>query len=168
MSADDERARYLAIIAAESERLAEMSGNALMMTKLESQSFVMDGASYALDEQIRQCVILLSQQWAKKGLDVSAELESATYFGSADSMRQVWINIIGNAIKFAPEGGKEELARAFEKYYQGNSSHAAKGLGLGLAIAKRIVELSGGRIEAGNAPGGGCVLTVSLPSSPRS
>jgi signal transduction histidine kinase len=190
---DEERAQYLKIIASESERLAEMSSNALMITKLESQYRIMDKAPYALDEQIKQCVILLSPLWTKKRIDLSADLEPATYTGNADLMRHVWINLLGNAIKFTPERGKvslslkrrdttfvvtvtdtgkgmasEELARAFEKYYQGNSVRATKGLGLGLAIVKRIVELSEGRIEVRSALGKGSAFTAYLPEPDRS
>lgn len=184
----EERKQYLTIIAEESERLEEMSTGALMITKLESQQHLVDKAPYALDEQIKQCAILLSPQWTKKRLDVSADLNPATYLGNADLMRQVWINLIGNAIKFTPEGGsiaiglrrergflvatvsdtgkgmtKEELARACEKYYQGDSSQASRGLGLGLSIAQRIVELCDGRLEAHSVLGEGSTFTVRLP-----
>jgi signal transduction histidine kinase len=189
---DEERAQYLKIIASESERLAELSGNALMITKLESQYYILDKAPYALDEQIRQCVILLSPQWTKKRIDLSADLDPATYTGNADLMQHVWINLLGNAIKFTPDHGEvslslkrrdktfvvtvsdtgkgmttEELAHALEKYYQGGSSSASKGLGLGLAIVKRIVELSGGRIEVSSSLGEGSTFTAYLPESAR-
>lgn len=189
---DEERRRYLEIIASESERLAELSNNALLMTKLESQQHIADTAPYALDEQIRRCAILLMPQWSKKKIDLSADLEQATYTGNADLMQHVWINLLGNAVKFTPEHGEvtiglkrngkvltvavsdtgkgmaeEELVRAFEKYYQGDSSSKSKGLGLGLAIVKRIVDLAGGRIEARSSLGEGSTFTVYLPQTDR-
>ena len=185
---DEERMQYLEIIASESERLAELSTNALIVTKLESEQYVVDKAPYALDEQIKQCAIILSPQWMKKKIDVSADLEPITFNGNPDLMKQVWINLLGNAIKFTPEHGKisvnlkvtrgvaavavadngkgmtkEELSRAFEKYFQGDPSRSSKGLGLGLAIAKKIVDLCGGRIEAQSVLGEGSVFTVYLP-----
>lgn len=185
---EEERVQYLQIIAAESDRLAGMATSALLMTKLDSQQFIADKAPYSLDEQIKRCAILLSPQWTAKGIDLSAELESATFLGSADLMQHVWINIIGNAVKFTPQGGKitlalkreadwavaeiadtgkgmakEELERAFEKYYQGDGSRSSKGLGLGLAIARRVVSLSGGRLEAQSRLGEGSRFIVSLP-----
>jgi signal transduction histidine kinase len=122
---DEERTQYLEIIASasESERLAELSTNALMVNKLESEQYVVEKAPYALDEQIKQCAILLSPQW----------------------MTEV------------------ELSRAFEKYFQGDPSRSSRGLGLGLAIAKKIVDLCGGRIEAQSVLGEGSVFTVYLP-----
>jgi signal transduction histidine kinase len=187
---EDDRRKYLEIIASESERLADMSSNALIMTKLDSQRYILDKAPYSLDEQIKRCAILLSPQWTKKRIDLTADLESATYLGNADLMQHVWINIIANAVKFTPENGKirlglkkdvrgmfiaevtdtgkgmteEERGRAFEKYYQGSSAQASRGLGLGLAIAKRIVVLAGGSIEASSVSGEGTTLRVSLPT----
>jgi len=185
---DDERRQYLSIIAEESGRLAEMSSNALMLTKLESQLLSADKAPYALDEQIRHCAILLSPQWTKKGLDITADLEPASYSGNADLVQHVWINLLSNAIKFTPEGGKitinlqnerdflivtvsdtgkgmtnEEQAHAFEKYYQGDPSGVSKGLGIGLAIAQRIVGLYRGRIEVRSVLKKGSEFTVRLP-----
>lgn len=187
-ASEEEKRRYLEIIASESERLAELSSSALLMTKLDSQQHVFDKEDYALDEQIKQCVILLSPQWSKKGIAFSADLESVVYRGDADLVRQVWINLLGNAIKFSPDRGeisvglkadrgtavvtvsdrgkgmtKEELSRAFEKYYQGDTARSSKGLGLGLAIVKRIVELCGGRVEARSQLGEGSAFTVYLP-----
>lgn len=184
----EERASYLGIIASESERLAGMSTSALLMTRLDSLQRIADAAPYSLDEQIRNCAILLSPQWGKKRIDLSAELEEAVFVGNEELMRHVWINVIGNAVKFTPEGGKisfvlakadreievrvadsgrgmaeEELEHAFDKYYQGDQARSAKGLGLGLSIAKRIVELSGGRIETASVLGEGSVITVRLP-----
>jgi signal transduction histidine kinase len=165
---------------ADGDFIADLSSNALVMTKLDSQQYILDKAPYSLDEQIKRCVILLSPQWTKKRIDLTADLESATYLGNKDLMQHVWINIVANAIKFTPEEGKiwlalkkdgrgmfmteEELGHAFEKYYQGFPRQASRGLGLGLAIAKRIVVLAGGRIEASSVSGEGSTLRVSLPT----
>jgi signal transduction histidine kinase len=183
-----ERILYLNIIAAESNRLSEMASNALMMTRLESQNYMTGRAAYSLDEQIKECIILLSPQWSGKRLDVTADLEPAVFTGNADLMKHVWINLLSNSVKFTPEGGKievslrgegdhllvsvsdtgigmteEELAHAFEKYYQGGASRSSKGIGLGLAIARRIVALCDGKIEAESVPRGGSVFAVRLP-----
>jgi signal transduction histidine kinase len=186
---EEERRKYLEIIASESERLSTMSNSALLMTRLDSLGIISGSEAFALDEQIKRCAILLSPQWQRKRLDLSAELEPATCVGKADLLEQVWLNLISNAVKFTPEGGRillglrreggslvvtvtdtgkgmspEELSRAFEKYYQGDRSASLKGLGLGLAIVKRIVELHGGRVEARSAPGQGSTFAVRLPA----
>jgi len=106
-------------------------------------------------------------------------------------LKQVWLNVIGNAIKYTPEGGTIEVKldinpkneqevrvritdngigmdkatteRIFEKFYQGDSSHATGGNGLGLAMVKRIVELCGGRIRVKSELYKGTQFTVYLP-----
>jgi signal transduction histidine kinase len=186
---DEDRRLYLGIIARESERLAEMSSGALLMSKLDSQHFIVGRESFSLDEQLRQCAIILSPQWTRKGIDLCAELEPVTYAGNAALLHQVWINLLANAIKFTPQGGRiaislrregdsyaarvadtgkgmteEERERAFEKYYQGGTAYSPKGLGLGLAIVKRIVELSGGSVEAQSEEGKGSTFIVRLPA----
>jgi signal transduction histidine kinase len=185
----EQRREYLGIIASESERLADMSMSALLITKLDTEQGIVERAPYSLDEQIRECAIVLSPQWSRKQIDLSAELAPAIFDGNAELMRHVWLNILGNAIKFTPNHGEirvsleetggrfavvisdtgkgmteEEIERAFERYYQGDPA-TSKGLGLGLAIARRVVELSGGRIEARSVPGEGSTFAVYLPAS---
>ena len=184
----EERAQYLAIIQEESARLAELTNRTLLLTKLESQRFVPDRSTFALDEQLRRCAILLSKSWEEKHLTFTAELESVPYTGSEELLRQVWINLLNNAIRYTPPGGElgvelkrqgdeavvrvwdtgtgmtpEVQAHIFEKYYQGSAGEKKQGLGLGLSIVQRIVELSGGRITVESRPEQGSAFTVSLP-----
>lgn len=187
VSPEEER-QYLQIIADESERLATLSRETLMMSRLDSQHSIPDKAPYALDEQIKQNVILLSRAWTEKKIDMGVDLSPVTYFGNADLMSHIWMNLLNNAIKFTPEGGTitvtmreandkilvsvsdtgkgmtaEEIQHIFNKYYQADPSHATKGMGLGLSIAHRIVELCEGKIEVMSTPGKGSTFTVQLP-----
>jgi len=187
---EEERRSYLEIIARESERLAALSSSTLLLSKLDSLKILPDREVFSLDEQIRECVILLAPEWSQKKLDLSADLEPANYTGSPDLMKQVWLNLLGNAVKFTPPGGEvtltlreeprqivvtvsdtgpgmtgEEISRAFEKYYQGEEARAVKGLGLGLAICRKITDLCGGEIRIDSAPGRGSRFTVSLPKT---
>lgn len=187
---EEDKRKYLQIIADQSERLAAMSSNTLLLSKLESQQIITDKKLYSLDEQIKQCAILLSKEWGKKDINFSAELDVVSYTANADLMQQVWINLLSNAIKFTPEHGEitvnlkkendtvrvtisdtgkgmseEEMARIFAKYYQGDSSHSNKGLGLGLSIAKRIIELCEGKIEVTSKLNEGSTFTVYLPGT---
>ena len=185
---EEERQQYLRIIQEESDRLAELTNRTLFLTKLESQRFVPDQTTFSLDEQIRRCAILLSHNWEEKHLTFSAELETVDCTGSEELLRQVWLNLLNNAIRYTPPGGEigvelkrtgreaavrvwdtgagmtaEVQAHIFEKYYQGDPSEKKQGLGLGLSIVHRIVELSGGRIEAASQPQQGSSFTVYLP-----
>ncbi len=188
---EENRRKYLQIIAEESERLAALSNNSLLLSKLESQQFIVDKKPYPLDEQIKQCAILLSSEWSKKDIEFSAELEPVIFNGNSDLMQHVWINLLNNAIKFTPEHGEvsiamkkddsfikvavsdsgkgmgeKEMSQIFVKYYQGNSSDPVKGLGLGLSIVKKIADLCGGKIEVKSVIGEGSTLTVYLPYAP--
>ena len=185
---DEQKREYARIIVTESERLANMSSNILLLSKLENQQIITDKAEYSLDEQIRSCILLLEKQWSDKEIDLDLQLEEITYNGNEELMSHVWLNLISNAVKFSPKGGKleitcgrvqnylritirdhgngmdeETMARLFEKFYQGDSAHATEGNGLGLPLAKRIVDLCGGKITVNSRPGEGSLFSVYLP-----
>ena len=185
---DAERREYARIIAVEAERLAHMSANVLLLTKLENQQIVTDKTRYQLDEQLRNCILLLEKQWEDKNIDLRLDLDELTYEGNEEMMSHVWVNLLNNAIKFSPEGGVIEVGcmrvqsfivvhvtdhgkgmddvtrtRIFEKFYQGDNAHATEGNGLGLALVKRIVDLCGGKITVISAAGEGACFSVYLP-----
>lgn len=185
---DEQRREYTRIIVSESERLANMSSNVLLLTKLENQQIITDKKPYMLDEQLRNCILLMEKQWSDKNLELRLELDEVEYNGDEEMMSHVWLNLISNAIKYSPEGGLLELGcmrvqnfivvhvtdhgegmdemtqlRIFEKFYQGDSAHAAEGNGLGLSLVKRIAELCGGKVAVNSAPGEGSMFSVYLP-----
>ncbi|MBR3273483.1 MAG: HAMP domain-containing histidine kinase, partial [Clostridia bacterium] len=185
---DDQRREYLDIIVTESDRLANMASNVLLLSKLENQTIVTDREDYRLDEQLRRCVLLLEKQWSEKDLEPDIELEEITYRGNEEMMNHVWVNLLNNAIKFSPRGGlltvrlgregdaavcavgdqgsgmdADTRRRIFEKFYQGDTAHATEGNGLGLSLVKRIVDLCGGSVDVKSAPGEGSTFTVRLP-----
>lgn len=185
-----EQREYLQIIADESKRLATLAEQTMMMSKLDSQVTIPDKEWYPLDRQLKQNIILLSKDWEAKGITIDTDIDKVSYHGNATLMAHVWINLLGNAIKFTPEAGtitvslkqkknslyiaiqdtgkgmtEEEISRIFHKYYQADTSHATKGMGLGLSIAHRIVELCEGQIEVNSTPGCGSTFTVILPYS---
>lgn len=184
----EQKREYIDIIITESDRLAGMSTNVLLLSKLENQTIVTDRSPFYLDEQIRHELLLLEDQWTKKELTLSPELQEISYNGSAEILSHVWRNLLSNAIKFSPHGGElridlrsdeheivvevtdegigmdEETAkRIFDKFYQGDTSHKTEGNGLGLSIAARAVTLCGGRISVRTAPDEGTTFIVRLP-----
>ena len=186
---DAQRREYLDIIISESDRLANMSGNVLLLSKLENQNIVTDRTVYGLDEQLRKCILLLEKQWTIKALDLDLDLDEVSFRGNEEMVQHVWVNLLGNAIKFSPQGGtltvrlrrdgrfavvtvKDEgpgmdeatRRRIFEKFYQGDTAHASEGNGLGLSLVKRIVDLCQGSVEVDSAPGRGSTFTVRLPA----
>ena len=191
-SLDEEtRKKYIKIIADESDRLTGLANNTILLTRLDTQKIITNKKAYSLDEQLRHCVIMFSNDWMAKNIEFSGDgISEITYFGDEDLMQHIWINLIHNAIKFTPENGKisvsskvegnriyvsisdtgigmspENAQRIFDKYYTENRNSTAKGLGLGLSIAQKIVKLCGGKITVESKPGEGSTFTVELPKT---
>ena len=185
---EDEQKEYLKIIVDESARLSNLATSSILLSKLTSQTIVTDIEEYDLGEQLRECSIILSGTWLKKNMKFDVSLESVMYRGNKEMMQHMWINLLDNAVKYTPEGGKitvlvrEENGYAivkimdtgegiskdiqkslFDPYFQGDSSHSRQGLGLGLSIVKRIVELCKGTISVRSTLGEGSEFTVILP-----
>lgn len=188
----DEAARqhYLTIIEEESQRLSRLSANLLKLSVLQQDRQLHNPSTFRLDEQIRRSIIASEPQWQAKGISPELDLEDVMVYGDADSLEQVWHNLISNSIKFANPGGeirialrtetemavvevqdngrgiaRDELQHIFTAFYKADASrdYAVKGYGLGLAIAKEIIEVHRGRIEARSEPGVTTVFTVRLP-----
>lgn len=160
----------------------------ILLSKLTAQQIVTNSEQYDLSEQLRQCSIILSKKWLDKKNEFSGNFPPTMYLGNKEMMQHLWLNLLDNAIKYTPVGGEisaevysdnhnvivkiadtgegiSENTRKnlFEPYYQGDSSHSQQGLGLGLSIAKRIVELCGGAIAVQSTLCVGSTFTVTLP-----
>ncbi len=185
---DEQRREYTDIIAYESDRLARLSSNILLLTKFENQQIVTDKTEFYLDEQLRRIVLLLEKEWSARGIELELELDEVKYSFNEEMLSQMWLNLIGNAIKFSPDGGKVRirckrreqyievditdcgegmdeatLHRIFDKFYQSDTSRKSDGNGLGLAIVKRIAELAGAEITVKSEIGKGSTFRVRLP-----
>ena len=183
-----EREEYLNKILLNIHRLSTLVGNILMLSKIESKSLSEQSVVFRLDEQIRQAVVALEPQWTEKNIGFDAVLDPVSITGCESLLGQVWTNLIGNAIKFSEPGQEigirlleqtecvvvsvtdhgcgmtpEVQKHIFEKFYQGDSSRKSLGNGLGLALVKRIVELSQGVVEVESAPQQGATFRVILP-----
>lgn len=185
---EEKKQEYIDIIISESKRLTNLSSNILMLTKIENQQIITDKTEFSLDEQIRNSILLLEKQWTAKNIDFDIEMQEISYISNAEMLSQVWVNTIGNAIKFSPEGstisvklfqskddiraeisdrgiGMDEntIRHIFERFYQGDKAHSAEGNGLGLPLVKRIVELCNGNIRVESEYGKGTNFIVTLP-----
>jgi signal transduction histidine kinase len=184
---EDQKEEYLAIIETESLRLAQMATNVLNLTKVENQTILTDVTEYNLSEQIRACILLLVEKWESKELELSIDFAEYKVRAHEELMQQVWINLLGNAVKFTPPGGLievtiaredhairisirntgseiplEQQEKIFHKFYQADESHASEGNGIGLAIVRRITELHDGTVSV-ESGGGQTTFTVVLP-----
>lgn len=182
-----QQAEYLDIIEKESLRLSYMATNVLDLTKVENQTILTDVTEYNLSEQLRACVLLLESKWDKKSLELQLDFGEHMICANEELLKQVWINLLDNAIKFAPTGHtvqvriteadaglsvavantgseipEDSRKKIWGKFYQADESHAAEGNGIGLAIVKRVVELHRGTVAVKSSEGL-VVFTVTLP-----
>ncbi len=185
---EEKRKEYTDRILFNTKRLSALTGNILLLSRLENQEIEIKKESYSLDEQLREILLMYEPQWSGKKLDLDIDLDSVICCGNKELLAQVWQNLIGNAIKFVSDKGnirvllrqkqnaivvsvvdngpgmsKEVMGRIYEKFYQGDTSRASSGNGLGLTLAKRIVDLHGGTISVSSKEGKGTTFTVSLP-----
>ena len=185
---ENERQEYLKVINKESMRISRLCENMLHMSRLDSQVIVSSMQKIRLDEQLRKCIILLTEKWSNKEIDFSIDLEEVSILSDSDMLQQVWINLIDNAIKYSRENCKidisvksfndksvvvsisdngigieeEKIHKVFDKFYQCEESHKKSGSGLGLSISKRIVELLNGTIECKSKKDSGTTFEVTL------
>ncbi|MBQ9150751.1 MAG: HAMP domain-containing histidine kinase [Clostridia bacterium] len=186
----EEEREYIRIIAAESDRLAKMATNILLLSKLENQAIVTDKTEFFLDEQIRTCLLILEKQWSSKDIELNIDLDEVKYCFNETMLSHVWLNLFSNAIKFTPPSGtvsctlratdeqikvtvsdtgigmdENTVRHIFEKFYQGDTSHTGDGNGIGLTIVGRILVLCRGHIDVESKPDMGSTFTVTLPAT---
>lgn len=185
---DEERAEYLDIIIAESERLAELSTNVLNLSKIEQQTILTDKTNFNVSEQIRLVIAMLDTKWADKQISITFDAPEFFITGNENMLQEVWLNLLDNALKFSDKNsnvnvtantsGKnyvftftnygvaisdEDMAHIFDKFYQGDKSHSEKGNGLGLAIAEKIIKLHNGTIHLEKSNEKKTTFVVTLP-----
>ena len=185
---EEKRTEYTNRILFNTRRLSNLTGNILLLSRLENQEIEVKKETFSLDEQLREVILLFESQWIEKELDLDIDLCTVNYTGNREMLMQVWQNIFGNAMKFVPDRGqirvllstdrrsvkisivdngigmsKDVLKRIYEKFYQADSSRNEIGNGLGLTLAKRIVDLHGGTISVSSEIGKGTAFTVTLP-----
>lgn len=184
---EEQKEEYLAVIEEEALRLSYMATNMLNLTKVENQTILTNVTSFNLSEQIRSTVLLLAEKWTQKDLEPDLDFQEYMIEGNEELLKQIWINLTDNAVKFSEPGGcisfritektsdlivtisnrgkeipGESLNRIFNKFYQADESHSSEGNGIGLAVVKKVVELHSGEISA-ESKNGRTTFTVRLP-----
>lgn len=186
---EEQRKDYFIKLAESTRQLTGLVDNVLKLSRLESQNIVSETKVFSLDEQLRRAVLMFEQQWSKKNIWLELELPECEYNGNEEMLNQMWVNLIGNAIKFTDENGKigvsldnsqkdfvtvtvwdngigmteEVKAHIFEKFYQADFSRKAEGNGLGLALVKTIADLTNSTVTVESEQGKGSIFTVKLP-----
>ena len=184
-----QKEEYLGIIEEESLRLSSMATNVLNLTKVENQKILSDVTRFNISELLRSSVLLLESAWSRKNIDFSLDFPEIYAFGNEEMLKQVFINIIDNAIKFSPAGGTvviapkelekhievsvtnsgsyiapEDRERIFGRFYQADTSHSGEGNGVGLAIVKLVTQLHGGSVSVDCAEDT-TTFTVTIPKT---
>lgn len=185
---EDERIEYAKAVTENSCRLANLITNILKLNKLENQQIYPQSEPYNLSEQLCECLLGFETIWEQKKLELDADIdEDIIITADSELLSLVWNNLFSNAIKFTNNGGSvfvglkkendyaivtvsdtgcgmsaETGKHIFEKFYQGDTSHASKGNGLGLALVKRVVDITDGEISVQSELGKGSTFTVKL------
>lgn len=185
---EEERDEYLNIIISESKRLSALSSNVLNLSKVESMNVLTGAIRYNAAEQIRESILQLERKWEKKKIRFDIALEETMITGRTDLLKQIWVNLIDNAVKFSPPDGKISIRTTqkdqhfifeisdngigmdeqtkqniFDRFYQGDISHATEGNGLGLSLVRKIVQLHNGSIKVESFLKKGSTFIVSIP-----
>ena len=183
---EEERCEYAKAISEAARKLAQLITNILKLNKLENQQIFPQPKEFDLSEQLCECLLVFEDAWEAKNLEIETDIDDDVRIKSdPELLSLVWNNLISNAVKFTPDGGtiglslktedssvvvqvrdtgcgmKPEVGQhIFEKFYQGDTSHATQGNGLGLALVKRVVDILNGEIGVQSVYGEGSTVTV--------
>jgi signal transduction histidine kinase len=192
---NDKQAEYVQDILSSGRHLLVLINDILDLAKVEAGRMELELSRFDLPAAIGGAVILVRERATRHGLalEVSVDDRLGAFVGDERKVRQVLVNLLSNAVKFTPEGGRvavravpadacveisvadtgigiaaEDQEAIFEEFRQVGADYARKreGTGLGLALARRFVELHGGRIRVQSRPGEGSTFTLTLPVRP--
>jgi CheY-like chemotaxis protein/anti-sigma regulatory factor (Ser/Thr protein kinase) len=192
-----EQTTYVKAAKTSGETLLSLIDEILDFSKIEAGKLDLDARPFSLTALVEETVELLAPRAQAKGIEIASFVDErlpARFTGDAARLRQVLLNLAGNAIKFTERGGvaviaepntrekqiciqvrdtgigiaPEDQARIFHDFEQADGSHTRRfgGTGLGLAISKRIVERMGGSISVESKPGMGSTFSIALPLAP--
>lgn len=183
-----ERIQYAKEITSASRRLSSLVTNILKLNKLENQQIFPVKEEFNLSEQLCECLLAFEDTWEKNSIDIQTDIDDEILItADKELLSIIWNNLLSNAFKFTGSGGtvyvslkkengkvtvcvadtgcgipKETGKRIFEKFYQGDTSRATQGNGLGLALVKRIIDITGSSISVESELGKGSKFTVTM------
>jgi len=185
---EEDRLEYARGVTDSSRRLADMMTNILKLNRLENQKIYPQTGEYDLGEQLCACLLQYENVWEKSNIEIETRIaEGVTIRADEELLSLVWNNLFSNAFKFTQPGGSVSVsldatrehavvqvkdtgcgmsaevgAHIFEKFYQGDTSRAVQGNGLGLALVKRVMDILQGEIAVESVLGKGTTFTVKI------
>ncbi len=185
---EEKKNEYAKAISEAARKLAQLITNILKLNKLENQQIFPQPQEFDLGEQLCEALLQFEDTWERKKLNIETDIEEDIRIRSdPELLSLVWNNLISNAVKFTPEGGTVGVSlrtdggsivvtvsdtgcgmmpevgqHIFEKFYQGDTSHATQGNGLGLALVKRVMDILSGEIGVQSVFGEGSTFTVRI------
>ena len=185
---EEKRMEYAKGVTDGARRLADMMTNILKLNRLENQQIFQQTERFDLSEQLCESLLQYESVWERDGIEIDTDIaDGVTVQADRELLGLVWNNLLSNAFKFTPSGGTVSLrltaderyavvqvqdtgcgmsaevgAHIFEKFYQGDTSHATQGNGLGLALVKRVVDILKGEISVESTMGVGSTFTVKI------
>jgi signal transduction histidine kinase/HAMP domain-containing protein len=186
-----ERGRHLQVIDRNARRLMRLVGDLLFAAQVETGTLLLDPGEVDLSQLVRDAVVLARPQAKQGRIALETQIEPlGLCVGDRDRLAQVLDNLVSNALKFTPRGGRvtiglqaidgrarvtvadtgigvpaDELPRLFDRFYRASNAtaRAVPGAGLGLTIVRAIVEGHGGTVKVRSVPDHGTTFTVLLP-----
>lgn len=185
---EEKRLEYAKGVTDGARRMADMMTNILKLNRLENQQIYPMREEFDLGEQLCESLLQYETAWEQAEIEIETEIaENVSVQADGELLSLVWNNLFSNAFKFTPAGGKvtvslsaddsfatvtirdtgcgmsaEVGSHIFEKFYQGDTSHATQGNGLGLALVRRVVDILHGEISVESTVGVGTAFTVKI------
>lgn len=189
---EEQRLEYARAVSDASDRLSGLITNILKLNRLENQQITLNAQEFDLTAQLTECLLGFEQIWEEKNIEIDPQIEEGVIINSDPELLSiVWNNLLSNAFKFTDTGGKvgvslrsekdrktyvveisdsgcgispEACRHIFDQFYQGDTSRSSQGNGLGLALVRRIIDITGSKIDVRSRPGEGSTFTVRLSS----
>lgn len=188
---ENDRDKYLEIVLSETKRMNLLISDLLSLAKIESGKFPIEYSEFNINELLRRCILMFEQRIEEKKLNVDLKIgeDKLIVWADEDRISQVITNLVDNAVKFTPDGGKlsvwtrcegnkvhisisdtgvgipiEDQPFIFERFFKVDKSHSktTPGTGIGLSIVKRIIAQHGEKIYFESAEGKGTTFAFTL------
>ena len=186
---EEKRLEYAKAITEQTRRLSSLVSGILRLNRLENQNIYPNRQEYDLSEQLIECLLSFEDSWEQKSITIVNEIDDDVKVNAdPELLGLIWNNLFSNAVKYCNEGGtirvrlkeqddqvtvtvqddgigmtQETVNHIFDKFYQGDTSHASEVNGLGMSMVREILNIVGGDIAISSTLGEGSQFVVTVP-----